>query len=75
MYKGYFQNDEFHGSGILEMKGSRYEGNFEEGKYAGRGKAHIKSQNGSIDYEGDFRNGLFDGNGKIKYSNGDTYEG
>ena len=26
LYKGYFLNDEFHGHGILELNGTKYEG-------------------------------------------------
>ncbi len=52
--------------------GSKYIGEFKEGKEHGKGTLYFF--NGSS-YEGEFRNGKFHGTGKIRYSNGNEYRG
>ena len=75
LYKGYFLNDEFHGNGTLEIKGTNYVGQFKNGRYHGKGRLNLQGTNGSLFYQGSFKEGLFDLKGKIKYSNQDVYEG
>jgi serine/threonine protein kinase len=55
----------------VNSNGSRYEGNFLNGKYDGKG---VLSSNGDV-YTGDFQNGTYHGFGSYRFSNGDSYVG
>ena len=81
MYDGYFENDKFHGKGMLQTpgyqigksgSGNKYVGDFQNGEFNGHGT--LTGADGD-EYVGDFENGAPNGFGKLKYPNGDTYEG
>lgn len=59
-YCGDFQEDEFHGKGILyqELRQTEYDGDFFNGVKHGKGL--LKFADGSF-YEGDFHGGLMEG--------------
>ena len=52
--------------------GSRYSGQFKQGKYQGKGKYFFSD---NTRYEGDFNKGVFEGKGILYYSNGSYYIG
>ena len=70
-YEGDWLNDKFEGFGTLFNQEEKYNGKFKEGKYHGEGNLYKK--NGE-QYIGEFNNGIFV-KGKIKFNNGDSYEG
>ena len=70
-YEGDWLNDKFEGFGTLFNQEVKYNGKFKEGKYHGEGNLYKK--NGE-QYIGEFNNGIFV-KGKIKFNNGDSYEG
>lgn len=72
-YAGEFQNDVFHGKGVLvKINGFIYDCFFFNGLCHGKGTA-TNPKNG-LYYTGDWVNGEFSGKGKLKISNG-VYEG
>ena len=70
-YEGDWLNDKFEGFGTLFNQEEKYNGKFKEGKYHGEGNLYKK--NGE-QYIGEFNNGIFV-KGKIKFNNGNSYEG
>ena len=70
-YEGDWLNDKFEGFGTLFNQEEKYNGKFKEGKYHSEGNLYKK--NGE-QYIGEFNNGIFV-KGKIKFNNGDSYEG
>ena len=70
-YEGDWLNDKFEGFGTLFNQEEKYNGKFKEGKYHGEGNLYKK--NGE-QYIGEFNNSIFV-KGKIKFNNGDSYEG
>jgi len=58
--------------GLTAADGSRYEGEFKEGKYHGKGQHTLGS--GST-YVGEFENGKYHGRGTAKLMSGSTYVG
>ncbi len=72
-YEGSFEDDAYHGEGILRLAdGLSYKGQFQKGKYSGMG--FIKYPNGG-EYSGEFKDGMRWGDGKMEYENGDWYDG
>jgi hypothetical protein len=65
---GCIQGDCQNATGIMAFQnGSRYEGEFKDGKYSGRGTFYFA--NGSV-YEGEYENGRYHGQGTFTYANG-----
>lgn len=62
-YDGYFENDVFSGTGILEQINSKgqeqtYYGEFSDGKFNGVGVLTIMNRNRRmLEYQGQFKNG------------------
>lgn len=48
-YRGFFKNDEFHGTGELKLPEGTYKGSFDDGKMEGKGI--FKFKDGSV-YDG-----------------------
>lgn len=71
--RGYcLEGDCKNGAGVYaEIDGSRYEGQFVNGRFEGEGKVFFGEE---LDYAGQFRNGLRHGQGKA-WANGHVYEG
>ena len=72
IYEGYFKDGQRHGEGLMEyvkVPGSvadgKYQGDWVEGKYNGRGKEKYK--NGNV-YEGQFKNDKRHGKGRMEYA-------
>ena len=62
-YDGILKNGMYQGIGTLYYDGLMYHGDFEKGKFNGRG--NIFNDKGITIYSGTFRNGKFNGNGKL----------
>ena len=72
-YEGTFQNDVYHGHGMLRLAdGLSYKGQFDGGKFAGSGFLRYPD---SGEYSGMFQKGMRWGDGNMKYKNGDWYDG
>ena len=73
VFKGVFRNGKKHGFGILYDNGDRWEGNFKDDVFQGKG--YIWRANGERQ-RGDFVNGkLHCEDGLIVFESGDKYEG
>lgn len=72
-YLGDFLNNVMHGKGLYRfaLDGSIYEGEMKEGSFNGLGTFAAPS----FLYEGEWRDGQMHGRGRIKYENGDVWEG
>ncbi|MBP7453079.1 MAG: hypothetical protein KA914_09845 [Ottowia sp.] len=71
-YVGQFVNGYMDGYGVLNGPTSRYEGQFKQGQFDGKGKA---SRGEDYAYEGDFVQGRMEGQGKMTYPGGYSFEG
>ena len=60
-YEGEFQNDKFHGKGILNLPNLNYEGNFVNGFKNGKGT--LKDYKNDLIYTGEFLNDVIQGEG------------
>ena len=72
VYIGDFKNGLRDGSGISELNGYKYNGEWKEDLLHGQGKFIFKS--GDV-YEGEFKDGKYNGQGKYISKDGDVYEG
>ena len=78
-YDGKFLNglaNDTHGKYYFKDKGTKYTGEFKNGKIEGKGYYHKgRGPFNSIIYEGEFKDGMADGKGIYIYKNKDKYEG
>lgn len=72
VYIGDFKNGLRDGSGISELNGYKYNGEWKEDLLHGQGKFIFKS--GDV-YEGELKDGKYNGQGKYIWKDGDVYEG
>ena len=72
VYIGDFKNGLRDGSGISELNGYKYNGEWKEDLLHGQGKFIFKS--GDV-YEGELKDGKYNGQGKYISKDGDVYEG
>ncbi|MCJ1359653.1 MAG: hypothetical protein MMC33_009655 [Icmadophila ericetorum] len=72
VYRGFWKDGEFSGSGKYTTMSYEYDGDWANGKEQGRGKKTSKS--GKV-YEGWFVNGMREGGGTLTWSTGTSYTG
>ena len=72
VYIGDFKNGLRDGSGISELNGYKYNGEWKEDLLHGQGKFIFKS--GDV-YEGELKDGKYNGQGKYIWKDGSVYEG
>jgi hypothetical protein len=69
-------NGKRHGKGTYTYKsGSKYEGDWEDGRKSGQGKFEYLQKDGSAFYEGQWMADQRHGRGVYTYPNGDKYDG
>ena len=81
IYVGNFLDGQPHGMGVWTFRAEdpceRYEGHVVKGTFEGEGTLSFKEagDSSSLLYVGGFQNNKFNGKGKMKYRNGDSYDG
>eukprot|EP00927_Polykrikos_kofoidii_P071498 TRINITY_DN6775_c0_g1_i1.p1 TRINITY_DN6775_c0_g1~~TRINITY_DN6775_c0_g1_i1.p1 ORF type:complete len:278 (+),score=42.03 TRINITY_DN6775_c0_g1_i1:128-961(+) len=75
-YEGQWKADSQHGKGRQTWSDGRvYDGQFLNGRFAGRGRMVWHTQKGMLIYEGQYRDDLKHGEGKFVWADGRTYDG
>lgn len=75
-YKGQWKNDQRHGHGVQTWQDGRiYDGQFQDGKFVGRGKMEWHTPTGLMVYEGDYVDDLKHGHGLYKWPDKRIYDG
>lgn len=75
-YKGFWCKDKFSGLGEYSSAGKcRYEGEFLDGKFHGKGMLRFGNRYCKTIYTGSWKNGKRNGYGFFTYPNGDIFEG
>jgi len=75
-YEGQWKADVQHGRGKQTWSDGRvYDGQFQNGKFAGSGRMLWHTNKGLLTYEGEYKDDLKDGKGKFVWADGRTYDG